>query len=143
MRALRNLCARKAQIPSSYMIPPDQLDRKDDHAVVVGGFSDVWKGTFGQKPVALKCLQVYTEDEMAYVWKASSETTHARSLSTNLKTHTRPCLRKLYYGNDFLTRTFCHYWVCRPYLPGCAWYPSGWRREILLNIYRPIPTKIA
>lgn len=52
---LRQLCARQETLPESCILPIKFKTRDMHHAV--GGFADVWKGTYGGKEVAFKSIR--------------------------------------------------------------------------------------
>ena len=53
LHKLRTICSQHAILPSSYTISGD-LARVGDHPFALGGFSEVWKGTYNGRKVCIK-----------------------------------------------------------------------------------------
>jgi hypothetical protein len=66
--ALRKICGRCGELPSSHVIT-EGLERKGDCAIASGGFSDVWEGIYGVKRVAIKAFRIYYTDDLVRVKK--------------------------------------------------------------------------
>ncbi|KAK7036561.1 hypothetical protein VNI00_011494 [Paramarasmius palmivorus] len=59
LRALRALVKKHNILPSSLFL--DNITREGGHALLGGGFSDIWKGFYGDQPVCLKVLRIHLE----------------------------------------------------------------------------------
>ena len=55
----RQSCGHYGLVPVSYTISRERISTVGKHAIVSGGFGDVWKATFDGRDVAVKALRIY------------------------------------------------------------------------------------
>lgn len=67
-RTLRRLCGRAGLLPSSFILN-NGLTKESDHPVATGGFADVYRGRFLDRPVALKSLRIYGAESLKRINK--------------------------------------------------------------------------
>ena len=64
------MCSSFGVLPSSFVLPPESVQRGDPFAS--GGYSTVYKGTFRDLPVVIKVLKVATETDQKKLRRVSS-----------------------------------------------------------------------
>jgi len=67
-REFRQLCGLVGSLPASHIIS-ENLIRTSEEPVASGGYGDVWEGIYNDKPVAIKTLRVYRDDDVRKVSK--------------------------------------------------------------------------
>jgi hypothetical protein len=55
-------------LPTSFLIDPRHLDVQRDEVMEYGGFSDVYKGTYGVQAVAVKEIRLLAERKVRSVY---------------------------------------------------------------------------
>ena len=71
MGYLRKLCGTFGVLPSSFTLPPALVER-DPAPFASGGYSNVYKATFRNRPIVIKVLNVITQLEREKLHKVSS-----------------------------------------------------------------------
>ena len=61
LHKLQAICAHRGTLPSSYIIS-DNLSRVGGHTITLGGYADVWEGTYRRWRVSIKCLKAPLND---------------------------------------------------------------------------------
>lgn len=83
LHKLRTICSNHSILPSSYTISGD-LARVGDYPVAIGGFSEVWKGTYNGRKVCIKLPRIFEKDredlEKVSVWNCLSFLVHRKML---------------------------------------------------------------
>ena len=102
LNVLRKLCGRIGHLPNSYLLSHKFDTSGIPHAS--GGFSDVWKGSFKGKNVAVKSLRITESDDKNRIRKVRNSAT-------------APCSGSLTNCAAFLQRS-CH--VEEPVPPQCS-----------------------
>jgi len=69
-KRFRQLCGRAGSLPVSHIIP-EKLIQTSEVAVASGGYGDVWEGIYNDKPVAIKALRIYKDDDVRKVAKVT------------------------------------------------------------------------
>lgn len=71
MRGLAKICGEYDVLPSSYTVPDSEVQKEGNLPVSFGGFSDVWKGVYGEEKrvVAIKVLRQYQTVDVKRVKK--------------------------------------------------------------------------
>ena len=65
---LRLVCGIRGILPTLVLLSIDSL-RASGRPFATGGYCDVWKGTLGDKEIAIKALRVYNEDGTSIIRK--------------------------------------------------------------------------
>jgi len=86
LRGLAKICGEYDILPSSYIVPDSKVQKDGNLPVSFGGFSDVWKGFYGEerKAVAIKVIRQYETVDIRGIKKVSSFNrlfSHDRTLS--------------------------------------------------------------
>ena len=68
-RALRKTCGEVGILPTSYHLDDKQVKKLNDVPFASGGYSDVWRGSYGEENVSIKAFRVYTTDNIKYLTK--------------------------------------------------------------------------
>jgi hypothetical protein len=69
-RGLVKLCGEYGVLPGLYIVPEAKVDKWGDKPVSTGGFSEVWKGTYGGNPVAIKVIRYNQQENVQRIRKA-------------------------------------------------------------------------
>lgn len=64
LKTLMKLCGRADQLPRSCFVPSKMLTKVGSYATFHGGFANVWHGSYDERDVALKELQIYEQDDL-------------------------------------------------------------------------------
>lgn len=64
LNKLQAICGHHMILPSSYTIS-GEIARVGNRPIALGGFADVWEGTYGGKKVCVKWLRVSLNDDKA------------------------------------------------------------------------------
>jgi hypothetical protein len=119
---LRQLCCRAGRIPKACHIP-GTIVLEVPHPVSQGGYSDVYRGTYGGCPVAVKALRVHLSErdklmKVRYLFwfHIFAHTLHRRSA------------RRSYAGNSSYIPTSFHFGASRTCFLS-VWSALGWRTD--------------
>ena len=88
LRKLQAICAHRATLPHSCIVSNNQVARVGDHTIALGGYADMWEGTYRRRRVSVKCLKAPLNDDPTLKKVCIRRAT---SLSRLLKKTCGPC----------------------------------------------------